>query len=176
MEQDFRSWLVGQMRVRNLNQSQVARMINVAPSLVSRYLNHGVLPRADVVDRIARVIAISDGLAAALVMARDRDQFGPDWHDGRLVFRNTFDGLLNRTQVRLALAAICERAGVPVISPHGLRHAGASMAIRAGMDAKLVSERLGHRSVGFTLDRYVHVNAGDHEDAAKLVAGLLGVG
>lgn len=67
MEQDFRSWLIEQMRVRHLNQSQLARQIGVAPSLISRYLNRGVLPRADVVDRLARAFHMDVDLIRLLV-------------------------------------------------------------------------------------------------------------
>lgn len=135
MEQDFRSWLVEQMRVRHLNQSQLARGIDVA---------------------------------------RDRDQFGvADWQPSRLVFPNTIGGLLSRSELRDALAGMCAEANVPVISPHGLRHAGASMAIRAGMSPVVVKERLGHSGIAFTLEQYVHPNAADHAAAADVVAELL---
>ena len=85
MEQDFRSWLVGQMRVRNLNQSQVARMINVAPSLVSRYLNHGVLPRADVVDRIARAFRVDVDFVRAIVGLESEDRPAESLRAGELI-------------------------------------------------------------------------------------------
>jgi integrase len=40
------------------------------------------------------------------------------------------------------------------LSLHGLRHTHATLALRAGVQAKVVSERLGHATVGFTLDTY----------------------
>ena len=67
MEQDFRSWLIEQMRVWHLNQSQLARKLDVAPSLISRYINKGVLPRADVADRMARVFRVDVDLVRSLV-------------------------------------------------------------------------------------------------------------
>jgi integrase len=36
-----------------------------------------------------------------------------------------------------------------------------------------MSERLGHASVGFTLDVYTHVLPGHDQDAANQVAGLI---
>ncbi|MFL5889657.1 MAG: tyrosine-type recombinase/integrase [Solirubrobacteraceae bacterium] len=35
---------------------------------------------------------------------------------------------------------------------HGLRHTWASLALQAGINPKVVSERLGHTTVSFTLD------------------------
>ena len=56
---------------------------------------------------------------------------------------------------------------------HGLRHTWASLALPAGVNPKVVSERLGHATVAFTLDTYSHVMPGMQEDAAAKVAALL---
>ncbi|MFL6029238.1 MAG: tyrosine-type recombinase/integrase [Gaiellaceae bacterium] len=45
-------------------------------------------------------------------------------------------------------------AKLPALSLHGLRHTHATIALRAGLHRKVVSERLGHASVAFTLDVY----------------------
>ena len=45
------------------------------------------------------------------------------------------------------------------------RHTHASLLLRAGVYAKIVSERLGHASVAFTLDVYSHVMPGIQEEA-----------
>jgi integrase len=45
--------------------------------------------------------------------------------------------------------------------------------LRAGVNAKVVSERLGHASIGITLDTCSHVMPGMQEEAAeKIDAGL----
>ena len=43
----------------------------------------------------------------------------------------------------------------------------------AGIHPKVVSERLGHATVGITLDLYSHVAPSMDEQAAEAVAGLL---
>ena len=48
-------------------------------------------------------------------------------------------------------------AGLPPIPFHGLRPAHATALLRDGIPAKVVSERLGHASIGLTLDTYSHV-------------------
>lgn len=56
---------------------------------------------------------------------------------------------------------------------HDLRHAHASHLLAAGVNVKVVSERLGHASVAFTLDVYGHVLPGQQADAAAAVAALV---
>jgi integrase len=55
---------------------------------------------------------------------------------------------------------------------HDLRHSWATLALRAGVSPKIVSERLGHASVGFTLDVYAHAVPGWQAEAAATVADL----
>jgi integrase len=64
-------------------------------------------------------------------------------------------------------------AALPAIRLHDLRHTHASLALAAGVNPKVVSERLGHATVGFTLDRYSHVMPGLQADAAARVAALI---
>ena len=55
---------------------------------------------------------------------------------------------------------------------HDLRHACASLGLAASMPAKVISERLGHASVGITLDTYSHVLPGLQEEAAATIPAL----
>ena len=56
---------------------------------------------------------------------------------------------------------------------HDVRHSHASALLKAGVHPKVVSERLGHASIGITLDTYSHVMPGMQEEAAeKIDAGL----
>jgi integrase len=65
-----------------------------------------------------------------------------------------------------------EAAGVPVIRLHDLRHTWASLALRAGVNPKIVQERMGHASVAITLDLYTHTDRAQHAEAAQAVARL----
>lgn len=49
-----------------------------------------------------------------------------------------------------------KQAGIRDINFHALRHTFATRAIEQNIDVKTLSEILGHSSVNFTLDRYVH--------------------
>jgi integrase len=56
---------------------------------------------------------------------------------------------------------------------HDLRHAHATHLLASGVHPKIASERLGHSSVGITLDLYSHVTRGMRADAAALVDAAL---
>jgi integrase len=60
-----------------------------------------------------------------------------------------------------------------MIRLHDLRHGHASLALAAGVHPLVVSERLGHSSVAFTLDVYSHSVPSLQEDAAQRVAQLV---
>ena len=57
---------------------------------------------------------------------------------------------------------------------HDLRHTFASLMLMAGANAKVVSEALGHSSVGFTLDTYSHVLPTMQKTAMSNLDKLLG--
>ena len=122
-----------------------------------------------------REIPLSSGVLQALQRRRDRDRLaeGRTWSHDLPIFRKATGGLLDMNAVRWALHRACDGAGLPRIGPHMLRHAGASMGIRAGMSPKVVSERLGHKSVNVTLNIYTHNNEDDHRKASDVVAALL---
>ena len=51
-----------------------------------------------------------------------------------------------------------------------LRRTYATLALKAGIHPKIVSERLGHATVGITLDLYSHVTPSIAREAADVVA------
>ena len=65
------------------------------------------------------------------------------------------------------------RTELPRIRLHDLRHTHASHLLAAGVNVKIVSERLGHASVAFTLDTYGHVMPGQQASAAAAAAALV---
>ncbi|MFC3207402.1 tyrosine-type recombinase/integrase [Aquamicrobium soli] len=58
---------------------------------------------------------------------------------------------------------------LPRIRFHDLRHTHASQMLAAGVHPKVASERLGHSTIGITLDLYSHVMPGMQADAAEQV-------
>ena len=62
------------------------------------------------------------------------------------------------------------RAGLPPIRLHDLRHTYATNALRAGTPVKIVSVRLGHTDPAFTLKTYADAIPADDEAAAEKIA------
>jgi integrase len=66
-----------------------------------------------------------------------------------------------------------ERAGLPHIRFHDLRHTCATLLLSRGHHPKLVQELLGHASVALTLDRYSHVLPGMGDQTAAAMEAAL---
>lgn len=64
------------------------------------------------------------------------------------IFNSTINDLLERR---------CVKAGVPVISIHGLRHTHASLLLFEGVSIASVAKRLGHASMNTTERTYLHI-------------------
>ncbi len=65
---------------------------------------------------------------------------------------------------------------LPEIRLHDLRHTWATLALQAGIPAKIVQDRLGHSTVAITLNIYSHVTPQVQSDAASAVAAVISRG
>jgi integrase len=74
--------------------------------------------------------------------------------------------LRNRNFVRRTFAPAARAIGVPTLTPHGLRHNAASLAIAAGANVKVVQQMLGHATASMTLDLYGHLFPDQLDDVA----------
>ena len=70
-------------------------------------------------------------------------------------------------------ASLIKKYNLPHLTFHGLRHAFATLALKAGINTKVVSEALGHSKVGITMDLYQHVLPNMQNDLADAVSGIL---
>jgi len=73
---------------------------------------------------------------------------------------------------------LCEKgkalqAEAESLTLYALRHTAASLLLAGGVNVKVVSERLGHASTGFTMDTYVHSLPTMQEQAAATLEGML---
>jgi integrase len=92
--------------------------------------------------------------------ATERLALGPAYQDHRLAFCQEDGTPLPPGRVSKLFARHVDALGATRITLHGLRHTWASLALQAGINPKVVSERLGHTTVSFTLDTYSHVMPG----------------
>ena len=83
------------------------------------------------------------------------------------------DWLVINDRVSKEFPKLVRAEGLPHLTFHGLRHAHATLALSAGVNPKIVSERLGHSSISVTMDIYSHVLPGMQEEAALAVEQLL---
>jgi integrase len=137
-----------------------------------------VTPSRGKTERSRRRVALDPATVAALRAHRKRQAterlaFGPAYQDHGLVFCREDGTPIHPERVSGMFAAHVEVAGLPRIPLKNLRHTWASLALQADVHPKVVSERLGHATVSFTLDTYSHVMPGLQEDAAATVAELV---
>lgn len=71
------------------------------------------------------------------------------------------------------LKTLLQKAGLPSIRFHDLRHTFATHALASGVDAKTLSGILGHTKASFTLDTYTHVTGDMQKRASEIVGGFM---
>ncbi len=96
-----------------------------------------------------------------------RIQLGVSLNVDDFVFIRPDGRPINPNAVTLAFRRIIKKAGLKDIRIHDLRHTHATLMLKAGVNPKVVSERLGHASISITLDIYSHVLPGMQEAAAE---------
>jgi integrase len=111
-----------------------------------------------------RIISLSESLVAPLRrykadQAQKKLLIGPTYNPDGLVCCRPEDGLpYSATPVRRKFCELLDRAGLPRVRIHDLRHTVATLLLEQGVHPKVVSELLGHANIGITLDRYSHVS------------------
>lgn len=98
---------------------------------------------------------------------------GSDYNEQDLVFCLEDGTPIHPHSLSQAFERLIKKADLPRIRLHDLRHTHATIAVRAGVPVKVISERLGHESPAFTLKQYAHVTPGMQRDAAAQIAGTV---
>lgn len=80
-------------------------------------------------------------------LVKDLPEDEPIFVSGK-VYNSTVNDILTRH---------CQKANIPVISVHGLRHTHASLLLFAGVSIASVAQRLGHSSMTTTQKTYLHI-------------------
>ena len=128
--------------------------------------------------RSVRPVALSPDTVERLRQCRvklleERLAAGTAYEDNNLVFANALGAPIHPSTLRGAWLRMLKKAGLGHIRFHDLRHAHASLLMAQGVHPKIVSERLGHATVGITLDTYSHVLPGLQREAAAGLDALL---
>ena len=91
-----------------------------------------------------------------------------------LVYGSRRGTMLNPVNVRRALIAYAQRAGVPVLRFHDLRRTYATLMAQQGSPPALVQARLGHATPDLALRVYTVVNERLYEERVPAVGGYFG--
>lgn len=97
---------------------------------------------------------------------------GDTYQDYGLVFCREDGTPIKPRDFNAAFETVTKKAGVN-INLHGLRHTFATRCLEQGIDAKTVSELLGHATITITLDTYTHVMPERKRDAAAKLDKVL---
>ena len=124
-----------------------------------------------------RVVKLSADVVAALAKHRlawaARKLAASKWANGDLVFCTGEGKPIDPNNLYRHFAAIIDRADVPTIRLHDLRHTHATLLLAAGTPIKSVSERLGHAKTSITLDTYAHVLPDMQDRAVEAIDAAL---
>ena len=103
----------------------------------------------------------------------ERATWGVGYGENDLVFRRENGEPIHPDTFTQSFERAIAKTALPKIRLHDLRHTHATIALRAGVPVKVISERLGHESPAFTLKQYAHVLPGMQAEAAADIARLV---
>lgn len=87
-----------------------------------------------------------------------------DWEDGRC---------MDPHYISQHFPKMLKQYNIPQIRFHDLRHTHATLLLKIGTNPKVISERLGHSTVSFTLDTYSHVSTQMQRDEVSKAENFL---
>lgn len=134
--------------------------------------------------RSIRKITISTNIISVLKELK-KEQFKNRLYLGENYNKNSFvvcqndgrpydPGYITKNFGRI-LKRICPELNIPIISFHDLRHTHATLLLKAGVNPKVVAERLGHTTVSMTLDTYSHVLPDMQKEVAEKIDKILSI-
>jgi integrase len=137
---------------------------------------HGVRQERTTKGNRSRRVAISkdfaERLAAWRVSCGGERAAGYVWpgNDGKPMNAHSPNQSLTRV---LRRARLVDQDGVPLVTPHGLRHTAASLMLAASVPLIVVSRQLGHANPNVTAQVYAHLLADSQlDEAAAAFSGL----
>ena len=119
-----------------------------------------------------RIVSFGPDTAAVIEAHREKQRAeaefaGGAWKDRGLVVTTALGGWVDPNNFGRVMDSLIEGAGVPRITPKGLRHTAQSIGRVVVGDDKVMQERLGHADIGVTLGTYTHVVSEQHRQAGE---------
>ena len=124
-----------------------------------------------------RILAIGPRSVEVLRTHRTRQAaehvvLGLDSRSPELVFTSEVGGWIDPNNLGRIMTRLATDAGVPRLTPKGLRHTAQSIGRVVVGDDKVMQERLGHSDIGITLNTYTHTVSDQHRRAGDLIDGV----
>jgi len=140
--------------------------------------HHGILISEPKTEKSRRSIDLPRVTVAALRLHKQKQEgiraSVREWKNLDLVFPTKLGTPIGSSNVLTYFHAALEKAGLPKVNFHSLRHLHSTLLLMAGIHPKIVQERLGHSRIDTTMDIYSHVIPGMQKPAAATMDQLLG--
>lgn len=125
-----------------------------------------------------RVISLDAFTVAALrkhlaMLDAERQEFGSAYADGGWLFVWPDGTRPHPDTVTDRFNRLVDAAGVRRIRLHDVRHTYATLALTAGVEPKIVSDRVGHSNPGVTFQIYTHPSVGADRAAAEMLGQMI---
>ena len=99
--------------------------------------------------------------------------YGKEYHSSDYICCRDDGTPLRPDYISQEFAKVCERAGLPHIRLHDLRHSAATLLLKEGFSLRQIQEWLGHADITTTANIYAHVQYSDKINMARRMGGLL---
>ncbi len=126
-----------------------------------------------------RVVTFGPATAAVLTahlehQGQEAAFVGAGWQCSGLVFTTALGGWVDPNNFGRLMDSLVDKAGVPRITPKGLRHTAQSVGRVVVGDDKVMQERLGHADIEITLNTYTHTVTEQHRQAGHRLDEVFG--
>ena len=153
------------------------RTLTVSRAL-QRQAGRGIVPVAPKSKASRRTLDLLDMTVDALLRHQERQTFekktaGDLYEDQGLVFAGASGSPPEEGGIHRHWKKALDRAGLPYVRRHDLRHTAATLRLRAGANMKVVQQVMGHNKVQTTLNFYGHVQPGMQREAADQLEAFL---
>ena len=107
------------------------------------------------------------------ILTKNKALAGDRWKDLNLIFPSLIGTPGDPSNLRKEFRKILNKASLPEIRFHDLRHTAASLMLNNGVPPIVVSKRLGHANPSITLNTYGHLYVEMQSEAARIMDELV---
>ena len=140
------------------------------------HANKTVIQKAPKSEAGDRTVTIGDDVLAELQKAKEEynEKAKEPWfHDFGFVVCKEDGSPYHPDSLTQKWERFTKSKNLPHIKLHGMRHTNATAMIAAGVNPKVVQQRLGHADVSITLNTYTHVLPSMDKEAAQKLDNIL---